>query len=216
MPLLQAKRSAGKFIYALWDAREPLEWFQSRMSLYPSENHEVANLHPDMRKDWFATRYLIQLLCGHEERPFCLKDAFGKPSLEGSPFSVSISHSRELCAVMLGNVPVGIDVQRWDSRMAHLAERFASPEELGRLSEKDRVAEIHVLWGAKEALYKAYGLRKLDFRKHIVCGPFLYGRGEGELSGSLHLPEAGKKEFLLRFKAFEDGMLVYALPAADL
>lgn len=216
MPLLQAKRSAGNYIYALWDAREPLEWFEERVTLYASEYDEIAALHPEMRKDWFATRFLIQLLSGHPERPYCLKDALGKPSLKDSPFTVSISHSRELCAVILGHGPVGIDIQRWDARMEQIAERFASAEELGCLSTGTRFAELHVLWGAKEALYKAYGLRKLDFKKQIVCAPFQYGPGEGELIGSLHLPDRKAQEFLLRYKAFQDGMLVYALPLTDL
>lgn len=216
MPLLQAKRSAGEFIYAVWDAREPLDWFQTRIRLDPSEKEEVAKLHPEMRKDWFATRYLIQLISGHPERPVCLKDAMGKPSLEGSPYTVSISHSRGLCAVILGNSPVGMDIQRWDNRMEQLAERFASPEELGRLSTTHRLAEIHVLWGAKEALYKAYGLKKLDFKQQIICSPFHYEQGEGELHGSLHLPDKDKMDFRLRFKALKDGMLVYALRCSDL
>lgn len=216
MPLVHARKEAYQFVYALWEAREPLDWFRERLELLEFEVEEIANLHPERRKDWYATRYLIQILSGHPTRPLCLKDAFGKPHFEGSTQTVSISHSKELCAVILSTHAVGIDIQRWDPRMDRVAERFAASEELELLPVSDRSAALHVLWGAKESLYKAYGLGKLDFREHIRCRPFKYHTQGGELAGFLLLPDQGTKEFILRYKAFQDGMLVYALPSTDL
>ena len=74
---------------------------------------------------------------------------------------------------------------------------------------------MHVYWGAKEALYKAYGKGELDFKKNILVEPFLYENipyhaSDGEFQGTI-LKEDFKKNFNLFYRKIDNYILVYAI-----
>ena len=68
---------------------------------------------------------------------------------------------------------------------------------------------MHVYWGAKEALYKAYGRRQLDFCQHILIEPFEFNLEGGTCKGTVR-KESFLKNFLLTYSLFKNYMLVYA------
>ena len=51
------------------------------------------------------------------------------------------------------------------------------------LQPKTRMEHLSVYWGAKEALYKAYGRKKLEFKQHILVEPFKYNLKKGICKG---------------------------------
>ena len=94
-------------------------------------------------------------------------------SAENSLYEISISHSRELTSVMASPRLVGVDIQKLVGKIDRIASKFMTGVEMECLDEKYRLEHLHVFWGAKEALYKAYGRKQLDFRQHIfVWVPF--------------------------------------------
>jgi len=211
MPLLYARKDRNRFLLGLWRTTETESWFRERLQVQPGEVAEEAALHPSRRLDWLSTRHLLHLLSGASERVPCLKDTFGKPFLEGQDTRISISHSHGWAAIILSPQAAGVDVQRWDQRLERLAARFASPEELAGASGPDRLAILHVLWGAKEALYKAHGRRRLDFRAHMPCERFDYSARGGRFQA--RILEPGKEEwaFDVYYRPGKDSMLVWAL-----
>ena len=52
------------------------------------------------------------------------------------------------------------------------------------LDEGTRLEHLHYYWGAKEALYKCYGRRRLDFKEHILIEPFEYAEN-GKTTGTV-------------------------------
>jgi 4'-phosphopantetheinyl transferase len=78
------------------------------------------------------------------------------------------------------------------------------------LSEDNRLEHLHVYWGAKEALYKAFGKGELDFKKNILIKPFFYAHTEGVLYGSIETEDL-KMDFTLYYKKIENYILVYAI-----
>lgn len=215
MPLRYAKKIPNRALLALWQTEEPDDWFRSKLLLQPEEREEIAQIHPKRVTDWYSTRYLIHLLSGDQDRKVCLKDAFGRPFLSDSPFHVSISHSDGLAAVILTDESAGIDIQRWDKRMERLAPKFITAQEQRNLEDQDANGCLHVLWGAKEALYKAYGRRQLDFKTNIFCSDFLYQANGGTLEGLVEDPEGNEEVYSCFYKPFTKGMLVYALRKRD-
>lgn len=215
MPLRYAKKIPGSAIFALWENRENNPWYESRLILHPEEINELAALHARRHGDWYATRYLIHLLSGESDRKYCLKDAFGKPYLKDSRQHISISHSDGLAAVILTSEPAGIDIQRWDNRMDRLASKFVTDSEQRNIENQDTHKCLHILWGAKEALYKAYGRKQLDFKTNIHCSAFTYQPAGGSLEGLIEDPSGNEQVFTCHYKPFHDGMLVYALEKRD-
>ena len=150
-------------------------------------------------------------MSGRKKRGACIKDEHGKPYLENSLFEISISHSRDLAAVIAAPQAVGIDIQKIVSKIERIAHKFMREEEMASLQEETRLEHLHVYWGAKEALYKAYGRRQLDFKEHIFINPFEYDVTNGRCSGytekeNEHIP------FQLQYELVgQDYMLVYAV-----
>ncbi len=82
----------------------------------------------------------------------CYQD--GKPTLDEG--FISLSHSGDIAAVAVGNIPIGVDIQHM-SPIAHkrLAERYFSEEEQRYMSEGDEIERFYKLWTAREAIFKA-------------------------------------------------------------
>lgn len=215
MPLRFAYKVAGDALLALWDAREPESWFLQRLRPSPGEEAELATIHPNRHIDWLATRYLLWLLSGLPERPPIVKDVFGRPSLEGSSQRVSISHSHGLAAVILSARAAGIDVQRWDNRIEHVAPRFLSPEELATLDGAYPREKAHLYWGAKEALYKAHGWKRLNFKQHLHCNPVEYRERGGHLDGYISVAPEARKLYRMHYRPFEEAMLVWVIDSGS-
>lgn len=211
MPLLYARKDKDRFLLGLWRTTEPEAWFRQRVRIHPGERPEEATLHPSRRLDWLSTRHLLHLLSGAPERLPCLKDTFGKPYLEGEDARISISHTGGWAAIILSPFAAGVDVQRWDERLERLATRFARPEELEEAAGPQRLAILHVLWGAKEALYKAHGRRRLDFRAHLLCGPVNYRERGGAFEALIREPGRPDWPFVVQYRPGPGHMLVWAL-----
>ena len=93
-------------------------------------------------------------------------DTTGKPVLDGPagvPFNLAHSGDWILCALGVGNVPVGVDVQRHEPKMAEpdaFGAVFGARERAAITAAPDpdgRIAAFARAWARKEALLKAEG-----------------------------------------------------------
>lgn len=91
------------------------------------------------------------------------RNPFGKPALEGSHWSFSLSHSGEFaCLAVADGVEVGCDIERHDPALAtrDVAERFFTPAEQDALDafQGDAwTAAFFDCWSRKEAFVKGLG-----------------------------------------------------------
>ena len=134
----------------------------------------LTRLSPRKQVEWVSSRELLHQIADISPRPLCLYDAYGKPYLEGIDKHISISHSDRWCAAMSSPSPCGVDVQVYTDTVRRIANRFLTKEDLkmiglmkGAENKDDKLSFLHLFWGAKECLYKAYGKRKLGFREHL-------------------------------------------------
>ena len=88
--------------------------------------------------------------------PEILKDAYGKPYLEGHSLCFNVSHSGEYLAIAISENPVGVDIQKPKEIKDGMYRKVIQPQEellIGENREKDFLC----LWTLKESFVKADG-----------------------------------------------------------
>ena len=209
MPLILDHKDSFDTHISIWRMDEELEFFESSMYLYESERKEIANLSQHKLLEWYASRYLLYYMSDEVTRGPCIKDMYGKPFIAGSDRFISLSHSNEWIAVGGSKNAIGVDIQIIVNKITRIAERIYSPEEISSVKGDQYILGLHVLWGAKESIYKAYGKRNIDFKKHIKVDPFIPGP-EVETTGSLTLEDL-HMSFIIKARKIDNFVLVYAL-----
>ncbi len=143
------------------------DWQKYIDALNLSQNErEVLHTMKDFRKkEWLSARMAFLLMLG--KAPIFIKDEFGKPWLKDDNHYISISHSLNKVAIIYHSKRVGIDIQQRQDKILKLAPKFILPTEIEALKSEEKLDCFHYYWGAKESLFKAYGEKKVDFKKHL-------------------------------------------------
>lgn len=213
MPLLFTKNITEQTHIALWTISEDEHFFTKKMTLTDAETERLNRIKGRRRLEWLAGRWLIHEMSGQQERLICEADKYGKPHLIHSPLEMSLSHSNEVAAAILSPLSVGIDVQKLVAKIERIAHKYMRPEETASLA-KHSIEHLHIYWGAKEALYKAYGRRELDFRQHILIEPFDYQQN-GTTTGQV-IKGDFEANYKIYFEQIDEYILVYAIEQMSL
>lgn len=169
MPLLLHDTLHAPGEWGLWHILESEEQLRKSTPLFEAERRALATIKGEgRRREFLAARLLLHHMSGRPERGELIKDESGKPHLADSLFHVSISHTVDYAAAIAHPNPCGIDVQRMVPRIVKLADKFVNPAERSQLLGKHEIVQLHLIWSAKEAMYKAFGRRKLDFKEHLT------------------------------------------------
>ncbi|CAH1001699.1 hypothetical protein LEM8419_02605 [Neolewinella maritima] len=189
--------------WGLWSITESEHELRGHVHLSTAEQHQLLLIKgAERRREFLAARLLLHRMSGRSTRAELVKDSDGKPHLPDSDFFVSISHTVGYSAAVAHPRPCGIDVQRIVPRIRRLAPKFVGETEWSQLTETDELVQLHLIWAAKEAMYKAYGRRQLDFRRDLVVD--LVDR-TGRLLGEQPM------EFTLAFREYEMFVVVAAV-----
>ena len=97
-------------------------------------------------------------------------DEFGKPWPSDRNGHISFSHSRSHVAFSFHpKTYQGIDVEEIRPQLHLVANRILHPNELEMLHHAENKQDLlQLFWGAKEAMYKAYGKRQLEFASQLI------------------------------------------------
>jgi phosphopantetheinyl transferase len=196
----------------LWRIEESEEVLRKSLHLHTEEIKQLDGIKGEgRRREFLAARNLLHQMSGRKDRGALIKDEFGKPHLENSPLHISISHTEDLSAAVAHPFNCGIDVQVFVNKIARLAPRFMNEAELNHLTDANRLIFQHLIWGAKEAMYKAYGRREIDFREHLFVELTGIPLESGTTKGYLVKDEL-KKVYELDYRIFDGNyMLVVAV-----
>lgn len=185
MPLIRNIERDNLLYIGVWSIEEEDIFFEKKLCLDEEEKAKLDAVHPNRKREWLASRYLLHLVSRRETRAKCLKNIHGQPYLEGSKMNISISHSGHFAAVIASPYRVGLDIQRMSPKIERIHKKFVGVDEFQFLEIFDSVEMMHILWGVKEAMYKAWGMRGLDFRTHMFLKDWQWngrlGRGESWL-----------------------------------
>lgn len=194
----------------IWQITEPETWFMQSLFLYPAELRQLSEIKGRRRQEWLAARELVHQMSGRKKRSAFVKDEHGKPHLEHSDWHISISHSHGLAAAIASPHLCGIDIQFIVPKITRLAHKFLRPEEADSITPAHKLDQLHFYWGAKEALYKAYGRKKLEFIDHIHIQPFEYNTSKGQTTGCVVKGEECIDFNIFYERSKEGYMLVWA------
>ena len=148
----------------IWQDKEPLDFFQSKIHLSKKDKDRLTRYTNERRqKDLVISRYLIQSLI--PEASIDYKES-GKPFLIGSTSKISISHTKDIVAIILHpNKRVAIDIEYLSPRIVKLRNRFLSPAELKVATD---IPFYTLFWSAKETLFKLDKNQGLDFKMELA------------------------------------------------
>ncbi len=162
------------------------------------------------QKEYLCARLLIDIIAGEGQRVEYLES--GRPYLLDSNKEISISHTKNYVAVIADNDNrVAIDIEVFGKTVERVKHKYCTPSELEYLSDDVdiRSVQLHLLWSAKETVYKLLDEKGVYFDEHINVLPF-----ELDKEGTM-LCEVTKKnevhEIELKYKVFDDFVMVWAV-----
>lgn len=132
----------------------------------------------------------------------------GKPILKGTNWNVSVSHSNSW--LFIQTTPLfqpGIDIEPLREKILKIAPRFINETDAEHLHNWPELLGLHVVWGAKEAIYKSYSLKGLDFKKEIFIELTPNHRESNQVKGWI-LKHGKKQQFELEWQLLENNELL--------
>lgn len=199
MPLLLTAHPFENAVFGLWQIAENEAFFRDDLPLTGSEEAELAkHQNPLRRLEWLAGRWLLHKLTNAPQRLPLAKDAFSKPFFpENQHLACSLSHSKGTVGAYIvesrsglarSQQSIGCDIQVLTDKMTRIAHKFLNEAEqqfVDSCPETENLDLLHLFWTAKESLYKAYGLKELDFRKHMLVENIEWDGLHGTATGSV-------------------------------
>ena len=157
------------------------------------------------RQEWLTTRWLLQTVLSSDET-ITYQDN-GKPEINNGTMSISISHCKELIAIVIGTtgLSVGLDCETIAPRILNIKHKFAK-QELAQIGQHE-LEHLTLVWCAKEAMYKYYAKGGVDFNEHLLVNDFDFTSEGGTFTGTI-LKE-NVTHYLLQYKHIQNSLLVW-------
>ena len=163
MPCYKEIQNNGTRV-CIWEITETKEELES---LYFGIEKPPAKAPEQREKEWYASRLALQVATGIKN-VVIKKDKFGKPQIPDVKGHVSLSHTvRFTAAVFQSDAEVGIDLEHMNSRIERISRRFVHGEEQAWMSTPPTLEELYLVWCTKEAVFKRYGSKAVDFKNDI-------------------------------------------------
>jgi phosphopantetheinyl transferase len=117
------------------------------------------------RKGYLAIRKLLR---SHDIDPLIHKyDKNGAPYLTDGRH-LSISHTKDVAAIAISSQPVGIDLEHYQEKIIRIAPRFLHLKESLDLNMNKDIHYLSQIWTAKEALYKVFHKKGIQFNTQLL------------------------------------------------
>jgi 4'-phosphopantetheinyl transferase len=124
-------------------------------------------VNPTKRLQWLASRFWVKKLSKQQQQLFLKKTELGKPHIVNYPIKFSISHSRNLVAVICSNTQdVAIDIETIQDKVLKIKHKFIHPKDF---EQGENLQHLAMIWSAKETIYKHYHTKELySFKEQIA------------------------------------------------
>jgi 4'-phosphopantetheinyl transferase len=190
MPIIN-KIESEKITILVWEITETLEEI-----IALGEGIITSNYTSEKRKkEHLASRLLVNEICPTKT---IIYNEFGAPELNNGKH-ISISHSKELVAVIFSDKKTGLDIEQISEKSLRIASKFVSEKNLIMLNKE----KATLIWCIKEAIYKWYQKGEVDFIKDIII-PEFFAKKHGKVTAYFR----GKK-LNLNYLKINNHYLVY-------
>ena len=211
MPIIY-KTITPAFRLGVWDVQEPESFFLENFDYSSEELNEIDLKHGTHRLQLLASRAVLYDMPLSNNGYKIIKDGYGKPHIVNVQGDISFTHSHnQAAAIYAKHKLVGIDIQIQTQKISRIAPKFISPNEFKFINEHENKQDYyHLIWGAKESMYKAYGRRKVDFKDNLIIDPFVYDPKGHKISGRVIMPDYSG-DFDIYYTRLGDYYLVYCI-----
>jgi len=176
---------------AIWDTRETLNEL-----LKLSKPFDLTKLKTEKRKkEFLASRLLLEHL---STNVIITYNEFGAPKLNNRKH-ISISHSKEMVAIIISEQQVGMDIEQISEKALRLSSKFVSEKNLKNLNKE----KATLIWCCKEAVFKWHQKGRVDFINDIII-PELSAKESGNFTIQFK-----NKELNLNYQKINNHYLVY-------
>lgn len=212
MPVVFNKKIDDDTILAVWKIEETEEQLMAGLQLKEHELEVISSLNNGKRLlQWLSTRVLLRTMLDTNEYIDCRMDDHGKPYLPTLGYHISLSHSYDYAAVIVGKTRmVGVDIELIKHKIKSIKHKFLSDSELAQKQIGDNTNGLYVCWCAKEAIYKWNGRKGLEFKQDIHIKSFKL-KDEGKLCAMVDLSEGSRELTVNYFKTKDGYMLGYVV-----
>jgi phosphopantetheinyl transferase len=142
-----------------------------------------------------AVRALLKEMCGNVKLSY---NKFGAPVLENNNNKISISHSKQLVAIILSELKTGIDIEIISKRILKIKDKFISKYDNIDESQED----LTIAWSTKECIFKWHQKGNLNFKYDILI------KKVNQLSKTIEV-FFDENLFILNFLKINNHILVY-------
>ena len=209
MPIV-LKKDESDYSIGIWKSIESFEELLNLEALNQADLEKWKSFQSDKRKrEWLTVRVLLRKLFPDTVLPTIRYDEYGKPFLDNEK-AISISHTKEFVAILItSKAYAGIDLEAIRERITSLSAKFTNEPEEKSLPKACLVEHLHVIWGAKEVLFKLYGRGEIDFRANLFVEPFLFAES-GLITASVLKNDINKKHEIT-YELWDNKMLTYSV-----
>ena len=176
---------------AIWNTQETLDEL-----LKLSKPFDLTKRKNEKRKkEFLSSRLLLEQL---NPNAIITYNDFGAPELDSGKY-ISISHSKEMVAIIISEQKVGLDIEQISEKALRLAAKFISAKNQSNLTKE----KATLIWCCKEAIFKWHQTGGVDFIKDIIIPSFIL-----EEKGQIKI-QFKKKELNLNYQKINNHYLVY-------
>jgi 4'-phosphopantetheinyl transferase len=165
----------------VWEIIETAESEFSFFQIGDAFRMRLAQIaHPHRRIEYLASRAALNEI--YPESTVIYQEK--KPLLtDGSHVSFSHNVRFGVAARSLSkNLGVDLESER-TAQLEKIKHKFLSAQEAAFTHTAN---DLHIIWGAKEALFKLYGHGSVDFLTELEVHAFEFGNGTGYTTGVIH------------------------------
>lgn len=204
MPVFKKMIPFPKIEILIWEIAETAESEFSFFQIGAAFRARLAQIaHPHRRIEYLASRAALNEI--YPESTVVYQDK--KPLLtDGS--HVSFSHNTRFGVAARSlhkNLGVDLESER-TAQLEKIKHKFLSSNEATFTKTTN---DLHIVWGAKEALYKLYGHGSVDFLTELEIHAFDFGSGTGYTTGAIHKKNGLQCDIF--FSTWENQYLVLAV-----
>lgn len=198
-------------LLGVWEITEDYDTLYSQVRLGRGEKARLNSFRNTNRKlEWLSVRALIRSMKGNDARITYNKE--NKPFLNGGKYKISISHSRDLTAILVSpDKRVGIDLEYMSGKISKVGHKFINDREVITEDQDKKKFHLYLHWCAKEALYKICDKQDVAFKDGITILPF-EPEDNGFIRGHV-VNSAGEELFDLEYLHHENYALVWCCKA---
>lgn len=208
MPLYKTITVGNQATLWIWKITESQQDLLNGINLTDSSKERLSDMKSIMHQRGFISVRCLLKVAGYEDSNLYY-NSFGKPFLEDGK-QISITHSYHFSAIIISNLPVGIDIEKQRDKIYSIYHKFIGKDLVkirGSLSEK--VKTLTIVWGVKESLYKLIALPGLSFKKHIAVD--VWDHSQKSIKANVCMNSIAS-EFTLGYLEFEGFTCVYVIP----